>query len=648
MQYFIYLIIIIYVFDILGLFIRSFFVSETEQAFYTHFQNLFVGMLAITTIYACIFTMGKTLLIGLLLIATIYLIYQKNTISYSFSKYLLKYYDYKFILISSLGAFLLFAWEGSFYLKLHGFPYAMPFPDTLFYSKISAFLSITGEENLFCYEHWISGNQNTSISLYHFFELWLNNLITNTFGLLNMSTYILVTQLVLAYACFIGILSWIEYHRKIQFYHLIIVFFLLFVESVFFEIYNQHDKLQYLQYIRVSLLGHISKKTAIYFFCFMAFMLQYQRQKYVEGFFILLCVPILSITALPAVFGGLGVWSLFLISRQKSNYKLLISLLFTAIFIGLFNILFAQKDAAISPSRTLSTIFLYSASDIRPKINLFIGIWLQIGILYLPFGVVLLFQGKKLLTQLRKDILLIFIFFSISITGLISWILFFHMKDMIQAFMMPTLPFLSIIVIYYLIQQFENQNYKFKYYHIILILVIGYNMYFLVEKQRFYYNKGSEKSFQQGYIYSDDYLLKVRDFVFKHNLNRGASYIDSVTYEKALFKLSPHMMRLGDYLLMMKNGIYTVSMHDVEIYDWKWMKRHQHIESLPFYQFAKSQPKNLKQEELEVRFVHEKKMDFLIFSKHKKISLLLHPYILEKIEDSSSGEKFIILKKNIP
>ncbi len=619
----------------------------SDTFFIDHFHQLFVAVIFLTSSYAVISTIGKTICIGFFLLGIYVLWYKRKRFKINFK--LARNLHLKNQVIAFLGVCILFGWEAFFFLKMKGFPFALPFNDTIFYSKISTFLSLTGQENIYNYEYFISGKTEAGISLYHFFELWLNNLISNTFHLLNAPTYGLITQVFLTYLVWVGVLGFIEKYRPVRYTDILLVLGLLFIESVFFEMYNQYEKLQYLKDIRISLLGHLTKKTAIYYICFVGFILNYQHRKYIEASIILLCLPLMTITAFPAVVGGLFIWgfTLFMTDNQKDAKHILILTALTAGFIGGFYAIFGQQEASVNPQSTLSGILLLKMEDIRPKINLFIGIWIQIGILYLPFLLIFMLRFKNLIALLKSDYQIIILFFAVGISGLTTWILLFRIEDTHQLFYLTTLSFLNVILMAFFIQKLVLQNYKPLILHLFLIIFLSYNLQHAFYKQKWHYNKGSFLSFHNGYIYSDNYLIKIEKLIKKYNLKRGVSYIDAKIYDKSFFKFAPHMMRLGDYLFMMENEIYTVSLHDLNLETIRSVRKH-HLKNLPFYNFVKSQNNTKKTiQELQLEFIKKYRMEFLILSQNAPLNPLFGSYILKKIEDASSGEKFIIFRKEI-
>jgi len=644
--------IVILTIELLGQSIRKWIIkTHTSISFYAHFQHLIWGVILSTTSYAIILTKGQTILMTFLGLGIAYTLIKKKfldklpqsqILNQDYPKSIYTPSSLKFIIISSIGFLTLFSWEAYFFIKSSGFSYALPFHDTIFYGKISIHLSVTGHENLYCYEDFIAGNKASGISLYHFFELWFNNLLANTFHLLNVPCLVLLTQVLFTYICFIGWCALLEFYQKVTYKYLLLLLALLVIESVFFEFYNSIDKLQYLQYIRFSLLGHISKKTAIYFICFIGFILYCQRQDYLKGVVLLLCLPVMTITAFPSIIGGLIIWSAYLwfFQHHRIAIPILGLVIFEAIFLLGFYAIFGQTSSALHPV-DIFTQFSKPA-ELLSKINLFIGIWIQIGILYAPYLVILLVLGGTY--DKRQVIILGTLFLGIAVSGLLIWIILFKVENTYQLFYNTTLSFLNVLIgcsiITHLVSSAQKRQIRIIVASGLWIIVTIYNFYFLAHKQEWQYNSGTWDAHNKGYLYDDTYLTKISQVIQKYNLQRGASYIDSTTYKQTFLQVMPHMMRLGDYLPLMAN-IYTVSINDASLPLIPNIRQN-HLQQLPFYQFHQAHPhQSIKQTMLE--FMREHQIDFLVLSRDAPLNSLILPYVTEQIQDSTSGERFIIL-----
>ena len=106
---------------------------------------------------------------------------------------------------------------------------------------------------------------------------------------------------------------------------------------------------------------------------------------------------------------------------------------------------------------------------------------------------------------------------------------------------------------------------------------------------------------------------------------------------------------LGYYLQYMRDGYTTISMSDFEIPINKGNERNniKDIQSGAFYQFVARQKKDgsfLSLAQSQFDFVRDHQINFVILSANAELPSIFEPEIEQVIEDSVSGERFLLLK----
>lgn len=655
------------------------------------FFSLLVGLVAVVFSYAIICTQGITIQWLFLLLAFFFWWERKQDLE-RLKTEKPKQLALKPLLPSLIALFagvvFCFGWEAFFFLKTGDFPFHLPFVDTPFYSKVAHFLSVTGSENTANMERWFEGKPSNGIALYHYFELWLNNFIVNGLGLLDMPTYILVIQPLFYFVGLVGILALLERKSTFGFLHLFWAILLLFTSVVFFDFYPKMEKLQYIDIIFFNFLGHLSKKTGTYYVCMLAFALLFEQKKYTQAFYTLFCLPIMTVTMLPAVIGG--TWLFLILSfffrflpAQPLKKIGISSILFFVTYLFLYQIM-KDKEAVFTLNHSFSSLSPFGLSDLFTKIKLAVGTLAQVFLLFLPY-LLLVLAGKfihsitfsagdgksevrkqtwKLMYDNHKGIVIAFV--SILVAGIVTWALFFTMRDGFQLFS-GTLSAISVLMMVLIVQYIDIFSFSLApplpsptgrknlsqisilLLNLLLISLLSYNLWGQIKRQKHQYNN-SNNYFTRGNPHSTNYLKKIQEKVDNEQIKGfGGCLMDNELLEKSFYpyQVSLHFIKLGDYLYLMTNQAFVVSMHDLNKEDLENSKVAV-TEALPFYQFAAQQKKadtfqNIPQSQVD--FIQKYKLRFLILSNKYALDAVFEPLIQETITDESSGERFIVLKK---
>jgi hypothetical protein len=627
--------------------IRDFF---PKNFFSDVFFSLLVGQIATVFLYTIFCSEGQTIQ-WVFLIPTFFIVSffnENKPVSTSASVSYLK-------ILSIFGVVLIcFLWEAIFFLRFNGFPFSLTFIDNIYYSKLSHFLGVTGQENYWCMENYLLGNKESGIALYHFYEMWLNSLISRLFGLLNLPAFLLVSQPTFHCIGFIGILAIIEnFEAKFNFTHFIIGFLLLFVSTVYFSFYERINFLEYADIIFFHFLGHVSKKTGIYYMLSIAFMLLMHRKEIVPAFCAVFCLPVMTVTAFPFLVGGTGlaiiIFFIFSILEKKEVYRLTAFLFAFTISYLIVYLLLRDINSVMTPDYALSGFFKNNFSELWTKAKLIIGTALKVAFLLSPFILLILIslKIKQLFSLWREHRLTIIFCFTNILVGLVTWAVLNQIEDMFQLFI-GTLSLLNVFVIYLIIKYikpFYFLSWKQSFISLALIFVLIYNLLQQIDKQKFQYPQ--RKTSLNLYLgYSENYLEKIHSLIEKKQISGfGGSLIAKVDYERSPYNMMLHIMRLGEYLGLMSSDCYTVSLNDLDLPLSNTLRVH-YLSKLPFFQFASKQKQEGKFEseaKSQVEFIKKYNLSFVILSPNAQISEDMKPLIKEIITDELSGEKFLLL-----
>ncbi len=653
--YFLSLLASLLLFYAVGKAIRWYWVKGffPKNFFSDAFFSLLVGQIATVFLYTIFCSKGQTIQWAFLVPAFFILIELSNTKL----TYLPKSIHYTKLLAILISSIICFLWEAVFFLNIDGFPLKIPFGDSIYYSKISHFLGVTGQENYWCMENYMVGNKEEGIALYHFYEMWLNSLISRLFGLLNLPAFLLVTQSIFYFTGFIGLLAIIEYeHRKFYLSYLIFIALILFLSAIHIRLYNDISFMKYSEIIFFNFLGHFSKKTGVYYIIAISFIHLFQKKQLLIAFYTIFSLSIMTVTALPFLAGGtiLFLFICFIYNLVEKKYVKKI-LTFASVFIFTYialYLLLKDNNSVMTPEYALSGFFKNSLIEWWTKIKIIVGSSIQLSILYSPFIIIFFLLKNKIkqILYIKENQLMFSFIFSTIIAGLIGWSLLIKIEDMFQLFV-GTLAFINVFIIYLIVSQvklsfpFTNRQILF---YICLIGLLMYNLYGQVENQKSQYavNRTNLK-IHSGY--GKLYLEKIHLLIEKKQISGfGGSLIAKVDYERSPYNMMLHIMRLGEYLGLMSNDCYTVSLNDLDLPLSNTLRAH-YLSKLPFFQFASKQKQEgtfESEAKSQVQFIKKYKLSFVILSPNAQISEDMKPLIKEIITDELSGEKFLVVYNN--
>lgn len=296
------------------------------------FARLLYGVFAITTGFAIIETSGETILVLSVFIFVVFRYFKKTGSSSSFSWRAL-YLD------RQLHVLLIILFPAVYTCQLFFAGADILEPDLLYYAKISEFLHLSGENKF----HGFMGRNSTFEGLvpYHYFELWLVNLVSRSTGL---TTAILLQYF--AYPFFkvlfiLGATSFLSTDTLTLGKRILVSLAILLLTFVPIGLF--------LNFLSVGweAFGNMWLRPNLIFysvFLLPTFLLM-KESRYVEGLIISLLIPLVSITTAPAYFISFGLFSLSLVwvTRSKIYWNALSVGLVIGVLMVLMYALFGTK-----------------------------------------------------------------------------------------------------------------------------------------------------------------------------------------------------------------------------------------------------------------------------------------------------------------
>ncbi|WP_448520451.1 hypothetical protein [Rhodoflexus sp.] len=617
----------------------------TDRFFSELFFSAFIGMTVWIALYAIIKSGGRTINI-LWLLPAAYFLYQywpkQDTIRKPFLGFEITGNHIGALL---LGTLLCYGWEAYFFFWPGGpMKYHIPFGDSVFYTRVISSLVTTGIESAWGIDMKLSGAYE-GITLYHYYELWLNGLFIEAFQTPSLVLLMAVNVPLFHCLVLIGILAWIEKSHSITWWLSILCFGLLFVNGVFLEWYKAHPFLALSEDIRSDLLDFIGKKTGPYYLYAIAFLLLLQRTKYKEATVLILSISIVTTVALPTVAGGIMLSALILWLIRQTNMRdwlwdTIAALSALAIISVFFLILGLRGVESGGPSELLANVIKLDWLTIKTKFNLFIGLFIHIGVLYWSWLLLLIVLGFQPLQSisLRNFIVI----GSVIIAGATNWALLSPNLEAFQFFTHPTFSMLNLSLILQLntliIKPHVNTfRYVTALIGLILIIGINYNRHYSTQKYYFSHDRSYDFSFLSR-LASQKITSKINGW--------GVSILHANEYVKTFQSHLPIMVQMGEYLPLLHPTAQSFSISTFEVPEVPRLRRYD-LALMAFTQFVNQQKakgtfQSIPQSQAD--FIRKHRMGYLIASKSAIVPPTIQPMITDSIVDSKSGERFYLLK----
>jgi len=642
------------------LFFYNYF-SREQNPWFEVFVALITGVFVAVFIYSVISTNGAT--VNMLALIPLGYVFYKNPPAWTHGKLRLKeFFNYKINLISI--PLLLF--QILFFIDFSG-NYLLP-KDTILYSETSYFLSM-GHENTYgvLNDTYLAGA--TIRTPYHYFELWLNALLSSTFHIYHGQALLLISYPLLLACYFSGILS-IFYHfnRHVNWKIISVAYLLLFIGPVYINIFigdiifPLYDKL--LQgvlnffnsttivlentgfYNNTMAFSHYGQKH-LPFYCFFVLLVMLLLKRKVHLSLVLLSmVVIINVGLIPGVYGGAGLFILYLLLAKKQSFRKLVPVMVVYAAVAVLYVIFYQIFAVrglegFSSGESMAGNTLHPFfQDLNTRGELlrlvfrivFAALWL--AVLYLFYILFYLYIRKKARphhsTQEKIIFTLVFLFIAVALA----------MRPFMQGFnsgqfLSYLMPAVNLGIILFLIKAFVKRK---KTILIFLSLVFFINFINLFSQ-----NSTVLKRKISG-IYSRDFVQQVRQVLGDNNKVRIAYLLDEETasgnppaswYAKAPCEFLP---------LLGFHKLYNINYPFIKYPSTSYTMVEGRHNQLKYMKAAKSTP----YDKLIIDFLDTYKVRFVTVSKNTGVPPALQNRIEKSIADEKSGEQFWVVGKQHP
>jgi hypothetical protein len=360
--------------------------------------------------------------------------------------------------------------------------------------------------------------------------------------------------------------------------------------------------------------------------------------------------------AVPAVFGGLGIFILYrLFQRDRSALTLIIQLLIYGIAIVTFYSITGSQELNIRPNagtselmQNLGSLFL----DDQPlKIMTIMRSLLEEWVIYMPLVVITIAILRR---PPNSDIDyrgLAVLVGGVLLSGAGSFALFFDQKDGAQRFYNVANPLLNVLMIWGVIklvsQSGDSIKDAFTFKNGLVLICAG--LYAIAISLQIF--KVVSKNILPAWstpAYSDQYLNEIKTYILSDDritigaaIKGGEDYASSYSWQTAAYTL-------GYYLAYMEDGAVALNISDYDIPidpDAELIDR----ESSLFYRYMKTQKESRVFANVvssQMQFIKAYDLDFIIASKSTSLPHELREIAQEMITDPISGERFIIVNKS--
>jgi len=148
--------------------------------------------------------------------------------------------------------------------------------------------------------------------------------------------------------------------------------------------------------------------------------------------------------------------------------------------------------------------------------------------------------------------------------------------------------------------------------------------------------------------YSDDYLQQIKAYILMGDSpNIGAAIKGGKDYNSGFSKQTA-AYTLGYYLAYMENGSIALNISDFDIPKLKWADELDRASNL-FCRFVEAQKADkafVSIGQSQVEFIQEYDLDFIIVSKNGVLREEVETIVHDRIVDSISGERFLLMEKD--
>lgn len=425
----------------------------------SNYFNLLIGTLTIVIPFALFKSDFLTVNTGFLIFPAVYFLFYWKSISLSNSRFFLA--DFRYIsLIPMLLASSFFFLIRAYMDFIPGFGFFEHDTDIVYYSKISAYLRDKGIET-----STVNYFEDKGPVPYHYFELWLNALVSSVTGILSLKSFKLITIPFLQTLLFCGVVDLVK-KRIYTLYAYLIGIFIIFLSgtSPFF--------LKEISFFQNASTFHLSfmtpKLLAVAAFSLPALILWDNKER-VKSLCFFLILPLISIATAPAILitaSGILAWEI-IIRKKFIDYRAPVVLVVgVALFLAIFYIFFGDPGTKSAGSYFLSSVYF------KRIFTVMAGGGILMGAMFWVFFIVLVVYFRKVKTTIRKSPENYGVFILFTGATLLSWAIFHHVINSVQLFSIPFLAFFLIIVTVLLTDIITDTPGRWKFVPVTVLLLL--------------------------------------------------------------------------------------------------------------------------------------------------------------------------------
>ncbi|WP_375559767.1 hypothetical protein ACE193_18840 [Bernardetia sp. OM2101] len=527
----------------------------------------------------------------------------------------------------------------------------------LFYTRISDYLLVTGEENLNTAANLLDSSYNGS-AIYHYFELWLGSLHSFLFNSASSFSFKISIHTLFLTLIYCGYCALAEHFiGKLKYYHYLLILPFLFSSSIYSQFLLSLDQTLSSYSIYHFIYGNeavafLRHKIAIVELVLLSSILLFLKKRIQIAFCFLLYFALSYTVIAPATFSAIFIFCFaYLFIKNKINFlpkaTLFLCCIVPLIIIGLSVLNKPNLDIALSKDDFSARIgIMYSLKTIGVFVT-------QQPLLYFPFSIffiVLFYYFRK-----KIDINLYF-FLLLCLCGILfgSLVDDFNWKQFYNGIAYPlskiVFTFGCFVGAIYILEQRKNYNKIWIGFSLIILLTTSW-LFFRT------FRNIQLATHTPTLTHSIDFLNEIHQNLDYQSINDptiGVFLLERKKFEEDC-KMSSgaythaNMINAATLLAELKNTVdfFNLSWGDISIEKGNYLVQ-SFIENSIFMNFVQKQKQNntfVSMEKSKVDFINKHKIRYLIAEKNVFLSKSLENKIIKRIIDSKTGLQFCVLKE---
>ncbi len=514
--------------------------------------------------------------------------------------------------------------------------------DDIFYSQVSSFISTHGVESY--YLDWASQSSLLGPMPYHYFELWLNALISSVTRLLSVNVYYFVTTVFITTLLYQTVLTMAANLLRIPvltFKHKILAISLIFIVNLFFGIIGYSDR----NGLAFGFLLYNNTKVIIIFIVFVLAWLKWRDGSHAISLLLLLHIPIFNYGLMPIIICTVPVF--FIIHRWVLKFpeeipfkRILLYYAIFAILLSVIQKIFSNKFEGFAALGLNEIISYYdNFSKFKTLLNYVLNNVLKIISLILPFIIIVIPLKKHNLLRPKNSFIVLMSMFLLAALALSCLLYFVSESSQLFTITLNTSFHLFMYTGVFLLF-FKVEKYIFYKGLIGVYFMLGFFMLANSIKSRGAYMSR----------YSANFLKEVMT-VGNDIHGQGIRYL-TPDYYKSAYNFDPNCNFEGYYLSFLKNDviIHTVSVKNIpdkkELHDFFNYNKKLALQSSYYLNcINKAGLEKATDETAQLYFIKNNDIDFIVTTKNAVVPSSINKLVYKELVDTFSGEKLMLIDR---